>query len=67
MEYKLDRTAFSMHSHEVREPAAEYWKTKNLTERLSAAFYLNSVAFNFDISNPPRLDRTLFSMRKNQF
>ncbi len=65
MTYELDRSAFSMGSNKVSEPAINYWKTKTHEERLSAAFYLNSVAFNFDISNPPRLDRTVFSMRKN--
>ena len=64
-EYKLDRTAFSMGSNKVSEPAVNYWKSKSPEERLCAAFYLNSVAFNFDISNPPRIDRTVFSMRKN--
>jgi hypothetical protein len=65
MQYKLDRTVFSMSSHEVKEPAVKYWKTKTPEERLSASFYLNSVAFNFDLSNPPRLDKAIFSMRKN--
>ena len=66
MAYKLDRSAFSMGSMKVQEPAATYWKTKTPEERLRASFYLNSVAFNFDISNPPKLDRTVFSMRKNK-
>ena len=30
---------------------------------LGATTYLNSVAFNFDPNNPPRLDRTAFSGR----
>ncbi|GAA4042922.1 hypothetical protein GCM10022409_31080 [Hymenobacter glaciei] len=34
-----------------------------MVERLRAAQYLNSVAFNFDLDNPPRLDRTAFSCR----
>ena len=29
----------------------EYWNTKTVEERLSAAFYLISVAYNFDIDN----------------
>lgn len=65
MPYKLDRNAFSMGSSKVSEPAIKYWKSKSPEERLSAAFYLNSVAFNFDLSNPPMLDRTVFSMRKH--
>ena len=63
--FKLDRTAFSMHALEVHEPAIRYWKNKSIDERLAAAAYLNSVAYNFDLQNPPRLDRTAFSMRKH--
>jgi hypothetical protein len=66
MDYKLDRNFFKMGSQKVSEPAIVYWKTKTPEERLAAAFYLNSVAFNFDLSNPPRLDRTFFSMRKHK-
>ena len=66
MEYKLDRTAFSMGSSKVSEPAINYWKTKTPEERLAAAFYLNSVAYNFALANPPRLERTVFSMRKHK-
>ena len=66
MSYKLDRSAFSMSSNKVQEPAIVYWKNKSVLERLRASFYLNSVAFNFDISNPPKLDRTVFSMSKNK-
>ena len=36
---------------------------ETLAERLRVAMYLNSVAFNFDINNPPRMDRTVFSCR----
>ena len=27
--------------------------------------YLNSVSFNYPIDNPPKMDKTVFSMRKN--
>ena len=60
MSYKLDRTSFSMSSNEFSEPAIKYWRTKSIEERLCASFYLNSVAFNFDLDNPPRLDRDVF-------
>lgn len=47
------------------ERLKEFWSKTTVRERLQATFYLNSVAFNFDINNPPRMDRTVFSMRKN--
>ncbi len=66
IKFEFDRSAFEMHSHETNEPAINYWKNKTIEERLAAAFYLNSVAYNFDINSPPAFDRTAFSMRKNE-
>ena len=47
------------------ERLKEYWSKITIRERLQATFYLNSVAYNFDINNPPRMDRKVFSIRKN--
>ena len=41
-----------------------YWKDKTPVERLRAAYYLISVAYDFDPENPPPVDRTKFSCRK---
>jgi len=60
---KLDRTLFK---HQTLEEAAhhlEYWKTQSYEKRLEAANYLNSVAYNFDVNNPPRVDKTYFKIR----
>jgi hypothetical protein len=65
MNFKLDRTAFRATNHENKGNDFSYWKSKTDAERLAAAFYLNSVAYNFDINNPPRMDKTVFSMRKH--
>lgn len=64
-EFKLDRTAFHAGSHKETENYYAKSQPKTSKERLQAANYLNSVAFQFDINNPPRLDRTAFSMRKH--
>ena len=63
-DYKLDRTAFKMQTFEETDMQYEYWKKQSIEERFRAAFYLNSIAYNFDLNNPPRMDRTAFSMRK---
>ncbi len=63
--YKLDRTAFKIQSFEESNLNREYWIKKSPQERFDAAWYLICVAYNIDIKNPPRLDRTFFSMRKN--
>ncbi len=61
--YNLDRNYFKMQTAEEASNNYAYWKSLNYTERLKAAFYLNSVAFNFDINNPPKLDKTKFQKR----
>ena len=64
-EFKLDRTAFYAGSHQETEKYYAKNQPKTSKERLLAANYLNSIAFQFDINNPPKLDRTDFSMRKH--
>jgi hypothetical protein len=33
---------------------------------LEAVFYLNSIAYGYDVNNPPKMDRTVFSTRKHK-
>ena len=37
-----------------------YYRKKGWKERLKIAAYLNSIAFNYPLESPPRLDRTKF-------
>jgi hypothetical protein len=60
--YKLDRNAFKAQTAGEASHQYGYWKSQSREERLKAAFYLNSVAYNYDINNPPRLDRGFFTM-----
>jgi len=64
--YKLDRTTFKMHHTKDAENNYEYWKTKSYAERLRAAHYLNSVAYNFPFNDPPKIDKTFFKMRSRK-
>ena len=63
MSFRLDRTAFHAGTHEQNAAYHRQQQPATPTERLRAAAYLNSVAFNYDVNNPPRLDRTAFSCR----
>ena len=62
--YRIDRTYFKMQTAEEASNNYAYWKSLSYKERLKAAYYLNSVAFNFDINNPPKLDKNSFQIRK---
>ena len=63
MSFRLDRTAFHAGTHEQAEAYHRQHEPATLTERLRVAMYLNSVAFDFDLNHPPRLDRAVFSCR----
>lgn len=65
-EFRLDRTYFRMEKSDDAVNEYAYWKNKTNEERLAAAFYLNSVAYNFDINDPPRMDKTIFQMIKRK-
>lgn len=60
---RLDRTAFKHQTPEEAGRNIEYWKKQSYAKRLEAANYLNSVAYNFDINNPPGMDKTYFKIR----
>ncbi|MGN6177565.1 MAG: hypothetical protein ACTHNW_00175 [Mucilaginibacter sp.] len=61
---RLDRTAFKAQTaEEATKSQAAYYKTLTWQERLRIANYLNSVAYNYPENDPPKVDRTAFSMR----
>lgn len=61
--FKLDRTAFKGQTLREATKHTEYYKKLTWQERLKVTAYLNSVAYNFDMNNPPRMDRTKFSTK----
>jgi hypothetical protein len=63
MNFTFDRTAFKTQTFE-EEQVEKKFKKSAVTERLEISYYLNSVAFAFDVTNSPKMDRTVFSMRK---
>ncbi len=60
MEYKLDRTAFKAQTVAEAANHSVYYNKLSWQERLRIAAYLNSVAFNFPINDPPKMDKTKF-------
>jgi len=63
--FRLDRNSFKIQTQEESSNTLSYWLSKSPEERFEAAWYLICIAYNIDLKNPPRLDRTVFSMRKN--
>jgi len=62
--YKFDRTAFQGMTVEEADNYQRDYRNYSVIQRLEIALYVTSIAYNFDINNPPRMDKTLFSKEK---
>jgi hypothetical protein len=65
MSFRLDRTAYHAGTHEENARYYARHQPATMAERLRAAAYLNSVAYGYDLNNPPQLDRTAFATRRH--
>lgn len=61
--FRLDRNAFKAHTAKEAAAHSQYYIQISWQERLHIAAYLNSVAYNYDLSNPPRMDKTAFKRK----
>jgi hypothetical protein len=61
---KLDKTISSSGNIYSQKKEAFYYKGMSLREIGEVFAYLNSVAYNYFISSPPKMDKTIFSSRK---
>ncbi len=61
--YKLDRTAFKAQTLEEASNHTTYYKNLSWKERLNVSAYLNSIAFNYPLDTPPRIDKTKFGVK----
>ena len=62
--FKFDRTAFKAATFEEADNYHRDHREFSVIQRLEIALYLTSIAYNFDIKNPPRVDRAIFSKAK---
>ena len=59
----MDRTAFKGQTAAEAADRRQYYQNLTVAERLRIAHYLNSVAYDFPIDDPPRMDKTIFKAR----
>lgn len=64
MKFKLDRTVSSAEKMSDQKSDVPYWLSRPVAERFQASMYLQSVCYKFDLTQPPRLDKTVFSKAK---
>lgn len=64
-DYRLDKSIFKAQSFEEADNQNTYWLQKDVKERLRAAWQLISCVYGFPIDDPPRIDKSVFRMRKH--
>jgi len=63
LNYKLDRTAFKAQTAEEAADHSIYYKNLSWKQRVQISAYLNSMAFNYPLNHPPRMDKTKFEVK----
>ena len=58
--YRLDRIAFQAMTVQEADDYMRDYKKYNWKERLKVSHYLTSLAYGFDINNPPKMDKSVF-------
>ena len=62
--HRMDKTAFRVQTFEGADDAMRNYTDYSVKERLEIAYYLTSVAYRFDMEHPPRMDKTVFHIKK---
>lgn len=63
-EYRLDRTAFKAQTFEEADDYQRDYTNYIFQQQFKIALYLTRTAYNFDMNNPPRMDKQLFAVEK---
>lgn len=61
--FRLDRSAFKARNASEQVNYGKEHQRLTWQERLKIHRYLNSIAFGYDIDNPPRMDKTHFRVK----
>lgn len=64
--YSLDRNSFKAGKVEDADNHSDYYKNLSFKERFKIVIYLNSIAYKLVGEAEPKLDRGIFSMRKQK-
>jgi hypothetical protein len=64
--FKLDRSAFSALTLEEADKEMRQHKHLSVKERFEIMHYLNSIAFNYPLSDPPKMLKIFSGARRLQ-
>jgi hypothetical protein len=62
---KLDRNVFKTYSFSSQAKEVDNYKDYKFSQIIEVFNYLQSVAYNFELNNYPKMDKTIHSCRKN--
>ncbi len=62
---KLDRNSFKSYNFSNQNKEADNYKNFTFEQLVEVFNYLQSVAYNFELNNYPKMDKTVFSSRKH--
>lgn len=64
--FRLDRTAFEARNASEQVNYGKAYQNTTWQERLRIHQYLNSIAYGYDLDNPPRMDKTVFQIKSRK-
>ena len=62
--FKFDRNYSKSSNHKTSVKESEHYKGFTLQQIAEVFMYLQSVAYNYDLNSPPKMDKTIYSSRK---
>ncbi|NOT37281.1 MAG: hypothetical protein HOP11_07865 [Saprospiraceae bacterium] len=60
---RIDRSFFQALSAEESDKIQTDYSQESYEVRLEVAYYLTSIAYGFDVNDPPRIDKTQFEAK----
>lgn len=58
--YRLDKTIFQAMTVQEADDYMRDYRAYDWRERLKISYYLTSLAYGFDVDDPPKMDKTSF-------
>lgn len=61
--FKLDRSAHKTYNLKQIQRESDNYSHLSLEEKFNVFAYLQSVAYNYELNSPPKMDKTIHSYR----